>query len=162
MLRFNEIRLGAVAYLEGAAIRTEQGIWHPPHMTPPDIPHPFVCIVTTDGCSAWLGMTSKPYTSTGRRRFRVQAEWRVGGTIGWRTRKMFVHDHRAPFCGSDDAFVRVAASERLYLSDRPRITPAGMAAILAEVERHAPLSKYVGIMESMVYPAGPGLAELTP
>ena len=105
-------------------------------------------------------MTSKPYTSTGRRRFRVQAEWRVGGTNGWRTRDIFVYDHRSPLCGPDDAFVRVAASECLYLSDRPRITPTGLAEIIADVERYALLSEYVGIMESLVYPAGPGLAEL--
>lgn len=161
-LRVADIRPGAVAYLAGDALAFDAEVWHPVFAVPPEIPHPFICVATTEDISAWVGVTSNQHRNPLRTRLRIRPEWRVGGGAGWSSRPQFPHSGREVYCGPHGSFARASTPDCYGGGNRPRLTDAGLAAVIAEIERHAPMAKYIGVMESIVYPAGLSVADWLP
>lgn len=96
---------------------------------------PFLCVQVRDGKSAWVSLTSQ--RDARGLRLELQLEWRLEGSDIWRNSPQFVNDARKAFVGPNGAFVAAAANELPHRPHRrPRVSEAGVAAVLSEMARY--------------------------
>jgi hypothetical protein len=127
-LRHDEIRVGAVAYFEPAALLANSDVIRP--AVPIDRTGPFVCIQAGDARSAWTPITTQSRAG----RLEIETAWRIRGSVQWRTDPMFLSDGASTYIGPDDIFVAAAANDAPFTPiQRPRVTADGVAASLKEV-----------------------------
>lgn len=130
MLTIDQIRPGAVAYLDTAILltdprlrRLEDGMFRS---------GPFVCIEIGAGYTTWLSITSQP--GCYRQRMALRPEWRIHGSEVWRYGPSYINDVRNPVRGRDVVFCDASRSEIDFTTiGRPQVTADGLAAIQREI-----------------------------
>ncbi|WP_041942894.1 hypothetical protein [Variovorax paradoxus] len=128
-LQSTEIVVGNVAYFDHQLLIADQFIDCGDMEI--DRPGPYVCVQTKGLNSVWCGIT----TAHRRERLFIEVGWRVDGSPGWQQKSQFLHDGLATFFGPNSSFIACAAAERPFAPyTRPRISEAGIAAILAEID----------------------------
>jgi hypothetical protein len=130
-LSIDEIAVGLVAFLDQDQLNRDPEIRK-------GLPQrygclrPFVCVWSERGNSQWLPLT----TQMRPERLRIERLWRSGGEVGWRIGdEHYLNDGCNVYTGPDSRFVAASHRERTTARSRARIATAGIAAILAEVER---------------------------
>jgi hypothetical protein len=129
-LRLQDIRVGAVAYLDHKTLLGEPDL-HKGSDTI-DRPGPFVCVQVKGKLSAWAPLTGEHRPE----RLLIDSKWRRDGSDYWQTHDQYLSDGLNTWVGPSEAFVRAGAKETPFkMYRRPSVTSAGIKAILAEIER---------------------------
>lgn len=96
---------------------------------------PFLCVQVLDDTCLWLHVTRQK--DERGIRLKLQAAWRLEGSPTWSNRAQYISDARKPFIGPLDSFVAAGANELPHQPhSRPSISPAGLAAVVAEMQRY--------------------------
>jgi hypothetical protein len=96
---------------------------------------PFVCVQSNDGQSTWLALTTQH--DHRHLRLELRCEWKLEGGDAWRSRPQFINDARKPFVGPNGLFLLAGGKEWPYrIHKRPRISTAGVRAILEEMSKY--------------------------
>lgn len=130
----SEIEVGLVGWLDQAALnKDERVIKTTPYLGDPE-PRPFLCFRIKGGTSFWA-----PTTTVWRReRLELKDSWRTGGGPGWRSRANYLVDGANTYVGPASVFVEASSLEWTEPGSRMRLSPAGLAAVEAEVEKQKP------------------------
>lgn len=128
-LEEHEVVPGAVAYFDHTVLlaapdldRNDDGL---------NRPGPFVCVQVHGDRSVWCAIT----TECRPERLSITSEFRLRGSLGWQRREQYLVDGLNTYLAPTSVFLRAAAAEKLfepYL--RPHVSPAGVQAILAEID----------------------------
>lgn len=129
----NEIRPGAVAILDGNTLQNDAAVHSPDHQGTVRS-GPFVCIQVKDGQCTWLHLTGQ---RKGNLRLELKPEWKEDGSPLWQAKDQFINDARKPFFGPIASFVDAGSNELPHQPHkRPMVSSAGVAAIIAEVQKY--------------------------
>ena len=129
-LGFDEIKVGLVSHLDQTALSKDKRVLdtYPQQYTEL---RPFVCVSVDPPRSTWT-----PLTSTKRpERLLIASEWRQGGIPMWRDRDCYLNDGANLYIGLIGAFVEASAQEQTDKKTRSQMSPEGVAAVLAEIEK---------------------------
>ena len=67
----------------------------------------------------------------------LKPEWKVDGSPLWQTKDQFINNARKPVFGLIASFVNAGANELPHQPHkRPMVSSAGVAAIIAEVQKY--------------------------
>jgi hypothetical protein len=126
-----EIEPGAVAYYDSDLVLNDDRI------SDAGLPlrdGPLICVQSVNGRSVWCPLT----TQFRPERLLIRAEWRLKGSQKWREDDIYLNDGANTFVGPDEAFVAAAANEIPFtVIDRPRVSMAGVEAIIVEIKNRA-------------------------
>ena len=132
MLTIDQIRPGAVAYLDTSILLTDPRLRRVGRGQFRS--GPFVCIEIGAGYTKWLSITSQPGPHSAR--LAIAQAWRGGGSKTWRYGPCYLSDARESFSGRDVLFCDASRGEfdetRI---DRPFVTAEGLAAIHDEIAK---------------------------
>jgi hypothetical protein len=129
----NEIQPGAVAILDGNTLQNDAAVHSPDHQGTVRS-GPFVCVQVKDGQCTWLHLTGQ---KKGNLRLELKPEWKVDGSPLWQAKDQFINDARKPFFGPIASFANAGSNELPHQPHkRPMVSSAGVAAIIAEVQKY--------------------------
>lgn len=130
-LSLSEIVVGLVAFIDQEQMNRDPEIYK-------GIPQrygclrPFVCVWSEREKSRWLPLTTKMRPE----RLRIERLWRSSGELCWRIGdEHYLNGGSNVYSGPSSRFVAASHRERTTARCRARIASAGIAAILAEMER---------------------------
>jgi hypothetical protein len=125
---------GLVAFLDHQALLSDNRIRATTPQSKPR-PGPFVCFRVEGGESWWAPVTTQPATVKKRKRVQLKAEWRIGSHPQWVNVDQYLNDGANIYVGPTDAFCSASGQEVTTRTSRSRLTPDGVSAVNAEVER---------------------------
>ncbi len=132
MLKFSDVRPGAVAYFDVSILNNDPYVRKP--YSPATRNGPFLCYANSNGHCCWVEITTQP----GNERLEILKEWRTGGSATWQVTPQYVNDGRTTYCGSTQCFLNAANDTEVDRFNpkpgnrRPQVCPKGVE-IIAEL-----------------------------
>jgi hypothetical protein len=124
-----EIRPGVVAYLNAASLNIDPAVSRPQSPTPRN--GPFLCFAVNGSNTGWTPISNQVRAE----RLLIEPAWRLGGGDAWQHTDQYLNDGATTYIGPKASFVTAAATTDKYNAQgRPRVSAAGVAAVLQEVQ----------------------------
>lgn len=92
---------------------------------------PFLCVEVDGDRSTWTPLTSQ-YRDE---RLEIEWTWRSGSGDEWRVGETYLNDGANTYTGPNTSFEAASHAERTTPSNRAGISPTGVDAVRAEIER---------------------------